>query len=328
MLQISNILKRDMTFKYMKSLKKEQIIIPVFLSLLSFAFFSAPLTFAAPPDGLGPAADSVVSSSQGLMKNGSPVPVLRSDPTSALGVPENNTIEGNFFSLGFGGNLVLGLDNGIINGAIIIESTELFYPGEKADIEMSDDGVTWVMAGTVTQDGTVNKPDGLVCARFIRITDVSDPAIFSDATADGYDVDGVQSTGDPCTITPTPTEAPTPTPTPTSQPSSNSSNDSGSNSNSSSNSNQSSGSSSNNSTAPAPTATPAPVIARQGTNPCIPSGNPLVPCFPDTGNLAPLLPNTGNGPDNKNIAWIIGTGLLLSVIIFSIAKRRYKLFSK
>ena len=63
------------------------------------------------------------------------------------------------------------------------------------------------MAGNVSADGEVNKPDSISCARYVRVTDTSNPENFSDETADGYDVDGVRATGEPCT-------PPTPTPTP------------------------------------------------------------------------------------------------------------------
>jgi hypothetical protein len=185
---------------------------------LSLSVFVAP-SFAAAPDGLSPWADSVVSFHQGLMKNGLALPIVRSDPTAALGVAENTpTINSTFFSLGFGGNIVLGLDNGISSGVLIVESTiEPGYPDETARVDMSQDGVNWVMAGNVTQDGTVTKPIQLTCAKFIRITDTSVPADYSDDTADGYDVDGVRTTGTACpeepTVTPTPTVVPNQTPT-------------------------------------------------------------------------------------------------------------------
>lgn len=166
--------------------------------LLSSLAFTAP-TFAAAPDGNGPWADSVLSSSQGTMKNGLPVPAARSNPTAALGVAENNTTETNFFSLGFGGNIALGFDNGISSGVIVVEATNPGYPTETAKVEVSENGTTWVLAGNVSQDGQVNKPASISCARYVRVTDTSDPNNFTDATADGYDVDGVQATGEPCT---------------------------------------------------------------------------------------------------------------------------------
>lgn len=165
--------------------------------LVSSLLFVTP-TFAAAPDGAGPWADSVFSVSQGLMKNGAAVPAARSDPNAALGVAENDTVEPHFFSLGFGGKLALGFVNGISSGVIVVEATNPNYPAEKAKVEVSENGTTWVDAGTITQDGTVNKPAGVGCAKYVRLTDVSDPAVFTDATADGYDVDGVKATGEPC----------------------------------------------------------------------------------------------------------------------------------
>lgn len=195
--------------------------------VLAALLISAPLltftttAFAAAPDGPGPWADTVLSSSQGLMKNGNPVPLDRSDPNEALGLAEFSLTE-KFFSLGFGGNIILGFDNGMSDGAIIVESTFPDYPGESATVDMSQDGITWVNAGAVLQDGIVNQPEEIECVRYIRITDTSIPANFPDDIADGYDVDGVQTTGDSCDpeVTPTPTPNPTPTPTPTPTPSS------------------------------------------------------------------------------------------------------------
>lgn len=179
----------------MTLLKKLQITLPLF----AFLFLFASPAFAAAPDGLGPWADSVASFHQGLMKNGLPVPAIRSNPNAALGIAENNTIPGNFFSLGFGGHIVLGFDNGISSGVFIVEATNPGYPIEKAKVEVSENGTTWINAGQVSQDGSVNKPAGLGCARFVRLTDISNPNDFSDATADGYDVDGVKATGKACT---------------------------------------------------------------------------------------------------------------------------------
>jgi hypothetical protein len=235
MLLISNINYKN---TFMNTNKKLSVILPL---SLSFLLIASPASAAA-PDGFGPAADTVFSFSQGLTKDGLAVPAIRSDPATALGVAENDTIDGNFVALGFGGNIVLGFDNGISTGTIIIESTELFYPGEKANVEMSEDGVTWVMAGSVVQDGTVNKPSSLACARYVRLTDTSNPADFPDLDADGYDVDGVVATGDPCLPTPTPTAGPTATPTPTQTTSSNPGGSSSTSSTSTSTSNTSSSS--------------------------------------------------------------------------------------
>ena len=183
------------------------------LSLITFlALSSVSLIYAAAPDGSGPWADSVISTAQGLRKNGTAVPAPRSDPTSTLGVAENDTIDGHFFSLGFGGVITLHFDNGISSGVVVVEATNPSYPVERASVELSSDGTTWITAGSVNQDGSVPIPSGLTCANYARITDTSNPADFADATADGFDVDGVQAQGAPCSL-------PTPTPTPTASPS-------------------------------------------------------------------------------------------------------------
>lgn len=174
------------------------------LLVLLLTLFVPSSVFAAPPDGPGPWADTVVSSSQGMRKDGSAVLPARSNPASALGVAENDTVDGSFYSLGFAGSITLGFDNGISGGTLIVEATNPGYPAEKAKVEVSSDGSTWVLAGTVTQDGEVSLPQSVTCAKFVRVTDTSNPADFSDGTADAYDVDGVKSTGSNCTV-PTPT---------------------------------------------------------------------------------------------------------------------------
>jgi hypothetical protein len=87
---------------------------------------------------------------------------------------------------------------------IVVEATNLGYPTESASVEVSVDGSTWVSAGAVTQDGQVTVPQSLNCAKFVRITDTSNIDLFSDATADAFDVDGVQVTGETCTPPPPP----------------------------------------------------------------------------------------------------------------------------
>lgn len=184
--------------------------------------------YAAAPDGSGPWADSVVNFSQGLTKAGGAIDANRSDASQALGVAEQTVAPGTFVSLGFGGSLTLQFDNGISNGVFVVESTNPNYPVEHAHVDVSADGSTWFSAGNLDQTGTVNQPENLTCAKYVRITDTSNSADFSDDTADAYDVDGVQATeGEACTVvTPTPTPficrdnedcvvTPTPTVTPT-----------------------------------------------------------------------------------------------------------------
>lgn len=200
-----------------------------FLTLLAFLFLVSSVSAAA-PDGSGPWADSVVSSSQGNMKNGSPVPAIRSNPSSAVGVAENNTIEGNFFSLGFGGVITLSFDNGVRDGIIVIEATNPEYPQEQARVEVSADNVSWTTAGLISQDATLGMPENLSCIKYVRITDMSNLENFTDDTADGFDVDGVSTeNSEACEPTVTPTPSDTITPTPTQTPNNN--NDGGSNNN-------------------------------------------------------------------------------------------------
>lgn len=183
--------------------------------------------YAAAPDGSGPWADSVVNFSQGLTKAGGAIDANRSDASQALGVAEQTVAPGTFVSLGFGGSLTLQFDNGISNGVFVVESTNPNYPVEHAHVDLSADGSNWFSAGNLDQTGTVTQPDNLTCAQYVRITDTSNSADFSEDTADAYDVDGVQATeGEACTVvTPTPTPfvcrdnqecvTPTPTVTPT-----------------------------------------------------------------------------------------------------------------
>lgn len=166
-------------------------------SAMAMSFFIVPSIFAAAPDGAGPWADSVVSASQGLRKDGSAVPAARSDASSALGVAEDDTVDEHFYSLGFGGKIVLKFDKAQSGGVVVVESTNPNYPVEKATVEVSENGSNWIAAGTVSQDGEVSIPQQ-TCAKYVRLTDTSNPADFNDGTADGYDVDGVKLTGTAC----------------------------------------------------------------------------------------------------------------------------------
>jgi hypothetical protein len=120
-----------------------------------------------------------------------------------LGVAENDTVDSHFVSLGFGGGLTLGFDNGISSGAFVVEATNPNYPGEKTNVEISQDGSTWFAAGTLTQDGSVSLPKEITCGKYVRLTDVSNKGDFTDGTADGFDVDGVRAEGTSCTPPPT-----------------------------------------------------------------------------------------------------------------------------
>lgn len=173
-------------------ISKKNYVLPIVMGLLLNIFLAKEVQ-AGSPDGSGPWADSVVSANQGFMKNGQPVPAARSNPQAALGVAEQSLIDTDFFSLGFGGNIVLRFDNGVRNGLVVIETTFSGYPVEKADVSVSTDGTTWISAGIVNQDGQISIPENVPCVNYVKITDVSNSADFSDETADAYDVDGVQA---------------------------------------------------------------------------------------------------------------------------------------
>lgn len=158
-------------------------------------------------------ADAVVSFSQGVRKNGTAVLPDRSDPTDALYAPQsdgtpfdNPTIAGSFVSLGFAGaqaglrQIVLSFDdNVIVDGSgddlKVWEVTGgTSYPDEHVMIEVSQNGTDWfVVAPDVTRDATVDLGvSGLAWARFVRLTDVTNPAAF-EAAADAYDLDAVSA---------------------------------------------------------------------------------------------------------------------------------------
>jgi hypothetical protein len=141
----------------------------------------------------------VESKSQGLRNNGTPVPLDRSDETKVLGVPDKINSPGGFYSLGFGGEIVVEMDGGIINRPgddLQIFETSFGQPAcanyrERAKIEVSPDLVSWQEVGTICQDGSVDIGT-FDYIRFVKITDVSDPADFGNAIVDGFDVDGIQ----------------------------------------------------------------------------------------------------------------------------------------
>jgi hypothetical protein len=143
-------------------------------------------------------AIQVMSFIQKKRKNGSSIALNRSNPNKALGVPEG--IDGfNYVSLGFGGSIVLKLDNVVYNhvGAdLVIVETTFSNPTctanpERARIEVSMDNITYTNLGIICQDGTIDLGN-VISAQYIKITDVSDINSSSFVgTSDGYDIDGV-----------------------------------------------------------------------------------------------------------------------------------------
>jgi hypothetical protein len=143
-------------------------------------------------------AVSVVEYNRGFRKDGQAILADRTNPDNATGAPQRNeTI--NFVSLGFGGNLILDLNCVVFDKpGMDIEVVETSfgspscanYP-ETARIEGSLDFLSWETLGEICLDGFIDLA-GKKPVRFLRITDLSNPASFSNSTTtDGFDVDGV-----------------------------------------------------------------------------------------------------------------------------------------
>ncbi|MBW2965108.1 hypothetical protein KY363_06635 [Candidatus Woesearchaeota archaeon] len=150
-------------------------------------------------------AETVVEYSQGLTSDGQPVKASRSDPNQGL-VFEAGQSESNFFSLGFGGYLIVGFDNPIVNGpgndVKVIEDTWGTYPLEKAEVYASNDGISWTLLGIADNTNhqgihTISEFDlgGMDEAMYIKLVDVSNPADFGSG-ADGYDVNAIEALHD------------------------------------------------------------------------------------------------------------------------------------
>ncbi len=146
-------------------------------------------------------ATGVFSFSQGLTRLGTPVNAERSNPENTLGAPngQNPAIYApvqNFFSLGLGGNVVVEFEVPIANGDgadVKIWESSASVNGERAFIEVSQDGLGYVPVGEIAQTGSVSIPDGMDYIQFVKITDSTPAASAGNSqVADGYDVDAVE----------------------------------------------------------------------------------------------------------------------------------------
>ena len=162
-------------------------------------------------DSYDPWADTVVSYNPGNQKGGGGLPLDRKDPSLALGFDtDTDAAPINFVSLGFGGELVLGFDNYIINGTgndvHVIETSygnppAASYP-ERVEVFASQTGTpaSWVSLGIQTRSETVHDNDfdlsgsGLPWARYLKLVDRTDPNFGGfPPDADGYDVAAVKA---------------------------------------------------------------------------------------------------------------------------------------
>jgi len=159
-------------------------------------------------DSYDPWADAAVSYNPGLQKGGGALPSDRTDTSKALGVDtDTDNAPINFVSLGFGGDIVLGFDNYILDGAgndiHVIETSygnpsASSYP-EEVEVLASQNGFTWTSLGTqirseTNHDNNFDLNGLLPWAKYLKLVDKTNSTFtgFPDA-ADGYDVAGVQA---------------------------------------------------------------------------------------------------------------------------------------
>lgn len=153
-------------------------------------------------------AVSVASSSQGTRKDGTSVLPERSNPDDVLGIPDGvGSPASGFFSLGFGGQIVIEFADFVQNGTgddlsfHEITNGRNTYPLEKVKVEVSADSSTWFEIGQATSepggDGVTlldiaSNAQAPSSVKFVRITDTTDSAIHSN-DADGFDLDAVDA---------------------------------------------------------------------------------------------------------------------------------------
>jgi hypothetical protein len=148
-------------------------------------------------------ATEVISYKQGKRADGTDVLGIRSNKDLAVGAIKPS-IPGtvNFYSLGFGGEIIVSFDGPVANGPgndiKIGEVTWGFtcsnYP-ETIEVFASQDGVSYIYLGSSCMTGSFDL-GALSWAQFIKIVDVSDSSLFP-ADADGYDVSGVECLNGP-----------------------------------------------------------------------------------------------------------------------------------
>ncbi|NLE07147.1 MAG: hypothetical protein GX627_00835 [Parcubacteria group bacterium] len=155
-------------------------------------------------------ASDVLENNQGKRKDGLNVLVDRSNPEYALGAAQtlgeewdsnaDNSLNNTFFSLGFGGSIVLTFDGTIFNGdgadLKVYETTfagNPNYPIERVHVDGWDaDKGEWVSLGDLNKDGAIDFGSNLRYTTAIKLTDISNVNLFGKAD-DGYDVDAVEA---------------------------------------------------------------------------------------------------------------------------------------
>ncbi len=154
-------------------------------------------------------ASNVVAYEQGLQYNGQPVKAVRSVPEQGLKFEAGNN-ESNFFSLGFGGWIVVEFDYPIFNGTgtdlkITEDTWGGGYPLEKAEILVSQNGIDFESLGIadntnlsiIHTTSEFDLPASWEWAKYVKILDVSEKSDFDSYSgrnaADGYDLNAVEA---------------------------------------------------------------------------------------------------------------------------------------
>lgn len=158
------------------------------------------------------AATEFLSYTMGESSTGGPIEVQRTDPTKALGFPENDNTY-NFVSLGYGGELIVGFNQLVMNGPgpdiRVFETTfnnEICDSyTETAEVFVSQDGLDYISLGTTctNQDDAFDISDSDPSLEYILFVKIIDISPEGSASYDGFDVDAVTALH-PCVEIPTP----------------------------------------------------------------------------------------------------------------------------
>jgi hypothetical protein len=157
-------------------------------------------------------AAGVVNAVQGLKKDGSQVPLVRSNPFTMVG-PADSV----FFTLGNHGVVSViferPIQNVVGNDFTIFEFTfgPLTYPEEDATVEVSQDAITWFPVPGIARSNInvlgMNSMDfastGLSTIQYIRVTDQTNYTLNTvdgllGGNADAFDIDAFQGTKQSC----------------------------------------------------------------------------------------------------------------------------------